>query len=228
MKSSYTFEENPEYHVWDDGNYEQIDSASYFKQGWMGRFLESGDRVLDIGCGPGYNVKVLRDNGVETLGVDLNAALVRRAKEAGLNVVEQDAVCAIKEHGRNFDVFVMSDFIEHIPLAVAHEIFREIAGLPNKRVFFSTPNLDSLMGFKFWFHMPTHVNAMHPCVIRKMLQSLGYTLEEEWTEYGNLPGTGWKLGLRKWLLEKLVGPTQARLFYGGANVCYFVRSCSGR
>lgn len=222
----YQFEQNPEFHVWDLGSYDSLDTRALFQSSWMGKYLRPGDRVMDIGCGPGYGVKVLKENGYSVLGVDLNEVLVTRAVACGLNVIKQDALQAVRERAADFDVFCMSDFIEHVPLPVVIELCGEIAKKPGARLYLCTPNLDSVMGFKFWFHMPTHVNPMHPFVIRKMLLAQGYEIIEEWSEYGNLPGRGWKLRLRKWLLAKLLGPTQAQLFLGGANVCFFARAKS--
>lgn len=220
----YSLANDPEFHVWDLASYESINAPEVFRDSWMARLLKPGDSVLDLGCGPGYTVKVLKDLGYPVLGVDLNQKLVARAREHGLNVIEQDASQAVRAHGGKYDVICMSDFIEHIPLSVAVDICTEIAKLPKKRLFLCTPNLDSMMGFKFWFHMPTHVNAMHPFVIRRMLEKMGYRILDEWTEYGNLPGKGWKLKLRQWLLIKLFGPVQAQLFLGGANVCFIAET----
>jgi hypothetical protein len=138
-------------------------------------------------------------------------------------VIKMDALEAIRTKSEGYNVFCMSDFIEHVPLEVVAAICGEIAKRPGAGLYLCTPNLDSIMGFKFWFHMPTHVNAMHPYVIRKMLVAQGYEIIEEWSEYGALPGRGWKLRLRKWILWKLLG-TQAQLFFGGANICFFSKT----
>lgn len=225
MRAHYQHGTNPEFHVWDLGDYgSPANSACAYAAGWMKRCLSPGDAVMDIGCGAGYGVKVLHDSGHKVLGVDLNDVLVAKARSQGLNVLKLDALEAIQRYGPDYNVFCLSDFIEHVPLQVVWEIFGVLAARPGVKIYFCTPNLDSLMGFKFWFHMPTHVNAMHPFVLRGMLRRLNFTVIEEWSEYGNLPGRGWKLRLRKWLLCKLVGPTQAQLFYGGANICYWVSS----
>ena len=71
--------------------------------------------------------------------------------------------------------------------------------------------------------MPTHVNAMHPFVIRKMLTNMGFEITHDWTEYENLPGNGFKLWLRKKLLSLLFG-VQAQLFFGGANICFIAKT----
>ncbi len=223
--SYYRFENNPEFHVWDLETYKDIDSVSRFKNSWMKTFIKPEDAVMDIGCGPGYNVKILQDNGIKVLGVDLNEDSVKRAQTEGLNVERIDAIEAIEKYGHLYNFFYMSDFVEHVPLEVVLEVFTKLSKLKNITVYMCTPNLDSLMGFKFWFHMPTHINAMHPYVINKMLSNLNFKILDQWSEYGNLPGRGWKLKFRKFILDKLFG-TQATLFTGGANICYLVRSSS--
>ena len=221
---NYDFKDNSEFHVWDLGADQLRSPMEYFKTSWMSRVIQTGDRVLDIGCGPGYAVQVLQEIGYEVLGVDLNSELVGLARSRGINVVEEDALDAVRKRISDFDVFCMSDFIEHVPLSLMVEIFKEIAKHPGKKIYLCTPNLDSLLGIKFWFHMPTHVNPMHPLVIRKMLSKLKYSILDEWTEYGGLRKNNWKNGLRKWFLQKLFGPEQSRFFYGGANICFIAKS----
>lgn len=215
---SYTFEESPEFHVWDLETYDSIDSKSRFVNNHFFQYLHPEDAVLDIGCGPGYIVKILSDNNIKVLGIDLNEELINKATKNGLPVEKIDASEAVRKHGKDYNIFSMMDFVEHVPLEVVVNILTEISKLPNAKVLISTPNLDSIMGFKFWFHMPTHVNPLHPFVLRNMLNKLGFDIIDEWTEYGNLPGRGWKLWIRKKILKLLLG-TQAQLFMGGANIC---------
>jgi SAM-dependent methyltransferase len=222
---SYTFKDNPEFHVWDLEDFESVDTKKRFNENHFFKFLKKGDSIMDLGCGPGYTVKVLQSNGFNTLGIDLNEISIRRAKEHGLNVEKLDAEEAVVKYKDSYNVFALFDFVEHIPLQVVVNILDEIRKVKNAKVFICTPNLNSLMGFKFWFHMPTHVNAMHPFVIRKMLDSMDFEIVSEWSEYGNLPGNGFKLWLRKKILKALFG-TQSELFLGGANICFVAKTKS--
>src|SRR3981081_1615122 len=45
--------------------------------------LEAGERVLDVGCGPGRHALALARRGIEVVGVDLSEDFVALAREAG-------------------------------------------------------------------------------------------------------------------------------------------------
>jgi SAM-dependent methyltransferase len=53
--------------------------------------LGAGDRVLDVGCGPGRHLAALRRRGIAAAGVDISASFVGLAAAAGLPVVRGDA-----------------------------------------------------------------------------------------------------------------------------------------
>src|SRR4030081_2045285 len=45
--------------------------------------LEAGERVLDVGCGPGGHALALARRGIEVVGVDLSEDFVALARQAG-------------------------------------------------------------------------------------------------------------------------------------------------
>lgn len=51
---------------------------------------EPGWRVLDVGCGAGRHARALASAGGRPVGLDLSAALLRRARATGLPVVRAD------------------------------------------------------------------------------------------------------------------------------------------
>lgn len=205
-----------ELHLWTEGGLPIADAGQM--QPYL-RWVRPNDRILDIGCGDGRVLRFLLQHGHKADGVDLNAELIAMCRADGLPVEQRDARETVSSCAERYGVFSMLDFIEHIPMETAVEILRAIAARPGARVWIQTPNLDSLMGFKFWFHMPTHVLALHPWVLRRMLDRLGFRILAEWTDYGGLPWTG----LRRWLTLKIInglfGPPLANLFLGGGNIC---------
>ncbi len=78
------------------------------------RDLDVNFSVLDVGCGDGFWMEVLRNLGFrDLLGLDLSYSLLIRAKGKGLRVVQSNASCM--GFRRKFDVVIMCDVLEHLP-----------------------------------------------------------------------------------------------------------------
>ncbi|MFC4559948.1 class I SAM-dependent methyltransferase [Virgibacillus kekensis] len=60
--------------MWDNGSRKDIIP-------FIGNHLESGSRILDIGCGDGYGSWKLHHAGYHVTGIDLSEEMIRRAKE---------------------------------------------------------------------------------------------------------------------------------------------------
>lgn len=212
-----------ELHLWTEGG---SPVASPEELAPFLRWHRAGDRILDLGCGDGRTLRGLAAGGIRARGVELNSELAALCREDGLQVEQGDAREFLARDDA-WDTVSMLDFVEHIPLEVFISLLGLIGARPGARIWIQTPNLESLMGMKFWFHMPSHVLALHPWVLRKLLQRHGFRILEEWTEYGELPWTGWRRRLTLKLLNAVFGSVQTALFVGGANVC-LVAEAGGR
>jgi SAM-dependent methyltransferase len=69
-----------------------------------------GRRVLDVGCGFGRNLRLLKANGFEALGVDVNPKIVQDNVAAGLPSVTPEEFA--QQQGV-FDLVLMSHIVEH-------------------------------------------------------------------------------------------------------------------
>ncbi len=181
--------------------------------------LREGDAVFDIGCGQGRLVKVLKQKGYRVLGVDLNNELIESALVEGLPVKQIDALKALKQELPHYNVFSMLDFVEHIPINVFVNILKIISSKPGSKVWIQTPNLDSVMGIKFWFQVPSHISPLNPFVLRNLLNRLNFEVTDEWTDYGGLPWHGFRRWVTLKILNGIFGAPMARMFLGGGNIC---------
>ena len=68
--------------------------------------------LLDVGCGAGYFLDVLREKGIASKGLEVNPAQVRYNKEKGLNV---ESTRLEDEPDNAYDVITMFDVLEHLP-----------------------------------------------------------------------------------------------------------------
>lgn len=74
--------------------------------------LPSGGTVMDIGCGEGVFLRLLRDNGYKTTGLEPSRTAVQRAQASGLQVQHGRLQPEI-DYGRA-DLVIMSHVLEHI------------------------------------------------------------------------------------------------------------------
>ncbi len=90
--------------------------------------VPDGARVLDIGCGDGALLAVLRDTkAVEGRGIDVSGANVASAVARGLSVVQGDADADLADYPDDaFDMAILSDTLQAMrsPATVLAELLR--------------------------------------------------------------------------------------------------------
>jgi len=91
-----------------------------FRAKQFGRFVEkfslAGRKVIEIGCGRGEYLSIMRDAGTDAFGVEYAPASVAACAQAGLKVSE--AFVETPETvlpNAPFDAFMILNFLEHLP-----------------------------------------------------------------------------------------------------------------
>ncbi|WP_163649474.1 methyltransferase domain-containing protein [Modicisalibacter sp. 'Wilcox'] len=140
--------------------------------------LEAGKPLLDLGCGRGEWLKLLQEEGIDALGVDLNAANVRAAAGEGLQVHYQDAIEALHEQNDDSLGMVTSfHLIEHLPMDTLRRLFAEAwrALAPGGRLLLETPNPQNLIVGSCNFYLdPTHVRPIPPDLLAFLAEFSGF------------------------------------------------------
>ena len=87
---------------------------------WLGQHDLTGRKVLEVGCGRGEYLSLLRDAGADATGIEHLPASVAACREAGLRVTEGfiDGPDTRLADGP-FDGFAILNFLEHIPAPLA-------------------------------------------------------------------------------------------------------------
>lgn len=135
--------------------------------------------VLDIGCGRGEILELLRQAGVEARGVELDAELAADAVARGLDVEVGDGlhVLAAAPDG-SLGGLVLIQVVEHLtPGQVAELVELAVDKVrPGGRVVIETPNPQSLYVFARAFYLdPTHVAPVHPAYLRFLFEQAGFS-----------------------------------------------------
>lgn len=141
--------------------------------------IRTGDKpVLDLGCGRGEWLQLMREMDIDAVGVDLNTAQLFEAKEAGLDVKEMKAQSALAEiEDNSLSVVSAHHLIEHIPFPnvawIAREALRVLA--PGGLLIFETPNpRNVLVGASAFHNDPTHIRPLTDPVLSVLFETIGY------------------------------------------------------
>lgn len=80
-----------------------------------------GERALVVGAGSGYSAAVLAEIGLAVTALEENAALAKRARDLGLNVVQGPLVAGHKK-GAPYDLILIDGAVEHVPDALVQQL----------------------------------------------------------------------------------------------------------
>ncbi|HEX7185148.1 MAG TPA: class I SAM-dependent methyltransferase [Thermoanaerobaculia bacterium] len=134
--------------------------------------------VLDLGCGRGESLALLRDQGIAARGVDSSARMVALCRERGLEATEGDlfGTLAAVEEG-SLGAVVSFHVIEHLLPGSLDRLVRLAyrALKPGGVLILETPNPLSMVvaARNFWLD-PTHVRPVHPESLKLMYELAGF------------------------------------------------------
>lgn len=139
----------------------------------------AGGRVLDVGCGRGEFLEVLRGRGIEPFGVDADAQMAEDGRRRGLSIANSDAITYLHEHAGEFDGAFAAHIAEHLAPEELLELVKGMSAAlkPGGRAILVTPNPRNLLMQlnDFWIDLQ-HVRFYSPDIMRWVLKLGG--LEE--------------------------------------------------
>lgn len=136
------------------------------------------DLVLDIGCGRGEMLELVRDAGFPGRGIDINEVFVQNCRSLGLDVVKGDAIDMLQKMPDASVMAVTSmHLVEHLPfldvvclLKECHRVLR-----PGGVLILETPNPENiLVGSQYFYMDPTHRNPLPPGLLLWLVRSGGF------------------------------------------------------
>jgi len=187
LKKLYSFESN--YHT-------EIQNESIDFEYWENRArkyynlikkYKARGRILDIGCSIGFFLKVVKENGWETHGVEISKDISDYARNKfGLDVFT-GTIDEIKFPPKFFDVVTMWDFIEHVENPTQAMIITNKILKDDGILVLTTPNIDGLFPrlsymvskeINYWPHPepPHHLFQFSKKTIYKLLNKTGFKI----------------------------------------------------
>jgi len=135
--------------------------------------------VLDIGCGRGEWLELLKEKNLYARGLDSNKVMVKICKERGLDVTDSDAFSFIKNVSDN-SLGAVTGFhlIEHYGFDFLIKLLDEILRVlkPGGLVILETPNPGNVLVGSCSFYLdPTHNKPIPSSLIKLVLESRGFS-----------------------------------------------------
>lgn len=161
------------------GEKEDIKNRFKYYLPFVKEVMEDSDVILDIGCGRGEWLELLKENQMQAKGIDLNISMVKEAEQQGLEVSHIDAITYLKSvKQKSIKVITGFHIVEHMEfdqlLALFDYSFRALkqGGI----IIFETPNPENiLVGSCSFYTDPTHKNPIPPSALQFIANNRGFS-----------------------------------------------------
>ena len=141
-------------------------------------YFEGASDVLDVGCGRGEFLALLREDGITGRGVDTNAEAIEHCRERGLEATRGDALGYLRTLAdESVGGLFSAQVVEHLE---ADYLMRMLADArralrPGSRVVLETINPTSWTAFfSAYLRDVTHRQPLHPETLGYLLRASGF------------------------------------------------------
>src|SRR3954447_6883981 len=144
--------------------------------------------VLDVGCGRGEFLSLLRDAGIEARGIDADADMVAYARGEGLEVEQVDALAYLEAQPEaSLGGIFMAQVVEHLPPPALFRLLELSARAlrPGGLLVAETINPLSPLALRSYFADLTHAQPLVPETLALLAKQAGFRATE--TRYLNAP-----------------------------------------
>ncbi|WP_169083615.1 class I SAM-dependent methyltransferase [Paenibacillus sp. PL91] len=144
------------------------------------QYFADCEDVLDIGCGKGYFLELLKENGINGFGIDSDAELINICSLKGLRAETNDAINYLnKAEDNSLSGIFMGHVIEHLPVNMKIEFLNLcLTKLKNNGVLvLETPNASSVYVMHNLYYLdPTHEKPLLPEALKHLAVVTGFSV----------------------------------------------------
>lgn len=143
--------------------------------------LRGAGSVLDLGCGRGELLLMLREAGVEAVGIEQDPALVQAARRRGLELIEGDVLESLRRQpDHHWGAVTAIHLMEHLGPATVLAVLAEVRRIlrPGGRLLVECPNPHTLRvgAAEYWID-PTHLRPLLPETLELFLTASGLSVD---------------------------------------------------
>lgn len=140
---------------------------------------QSSFPLLDIGCGRGEWLSLLKDHGFNSYGIDTNSAAVNECLGTGLDVKNADLISHLESlPNESLSCITMFQVLEHLPFNILLRTMQQVRRVlvPGGLFIGEVPNSQNLSvaASSFWID-PTHQRPLHPLLLKFLATECGFS-----------------------------------------------------
>ncbi|MBP2636945.1 MAG: type 11 methyltransferase [Firmicutes bacterium] len=152
-----------------------------FRTRQMKKFIDDfslhGKKILEVGCGEGYLLDIIKTCGGLATGLEASPKAVLTGKRAGRNIIGGYIDSAFKISDQPYDAFISINFLEHAPdpnsmlRGIYHNLSREAVGVVE------VPNLEKVLTNKRYYDfIADHLSYFTVDTLRFALEKNGFAV----------------------------------------------------
>lgn len=154
--------------------------------------LAKESKILDIGCGYGEWIMLLRENAyLHTTGIDISPEQIEAAHSLGLkDVFVADVFDFLAQNPNKFDCITGIDIIEHFSKDELVRLLELIKGslVENGAAIFRTPNMDGILASVYAYGDFTHASLLNYSSAMQLGISCGFSKVDVLSSYIRVNG----------------------------------------
>lgn len=165
-------------------------------------------KVLDVGSGNGVFLDLLKESGIEALGIERDKKLVQESQKRGHETIQGDVLKILMRDIGPFEGVFASHLIEHFEPLKLIELFKLIHKnlVPDGVFIAETPNCRSIMQhLRFFYCDYTHVRFYPVELLNFFLEHVGFKKIESGFRPDSVYLDPEKLGLKNYKIPYVTG-----------------------